>query len=206
MKTSNMFAAFIGFASSATAQYLAVVASHSASPIHLLSMEAREEGLWLGGNSQHYCPSDVKQQKGCPGGSGANYIVNDNAELAMGAVVPGGQVRLQTLALLQISSLLTNRRQLVYIDTTCGSVNYTQAHSATLPADSETVGWTWEPGTAYGFLAWKDGLVACSTIGSSSVGPWKVYAALKGLIFGSNCYGFDALTQNQTTPDAWEYE
>lgn len=103
----------------------------------------------------------------------------------MGAVVPGGQ--------------------LVYIEPVHGLVQYTQAHSAAYPPGSKLGGWVLTEGQSFGTLSHGQGLLACSIHGDANTGPWKVHAALKGLTFGANCLGFDALTSNMTKPDAWQY-
>lgn len=66
-------------------------------------------------------------------------------------------------------------------------------------------GWTLDEESAYGSLAWENGLVACSSKGNSTVGPYEVYAQLPGIEFGEECIGFDALTYNETAPASWQY-
>ena len=83
--------------------------------------------------------------------------------------------------------------------------SYTIAHSAETPEGAITGGWTLTQGQSFGTLSRKRGLLACSVNGDSEEGPWRIYANLKGITFGDECLGFDALTSNMTKPDAWEY-
>lgn len=56
MKLTATLAAAAGMVATAQAQYFSVVAARSASPIHLLPLEARGERIYIGGTSAHYCP------------------------------------------------------------------------------------------------------------------------------------------------------
>lgn len=47
-----------------------VVAARSASPIHYLSLAARGNALYLGGETKSYCPDQVEKEGGvCPPGN-----------------------------------------------------------------------------------------------------------------------------------------
>ena len=99
MKTTITLAAFAGIISSVAGQYFGVVAAHSASPIHLLPIEASGERLWIGKSTASYCP--LPDQGECPNGTSTNFDGGEET-LGMGAEVPGGQI--------------------VYIDPACGAV------------------------------------------------------------------------------------
>lgn len=62
-----------------------------------------------------------------------------------------------------------------------------------------------EEGENFGTLSRPRDLLACSKKGDANKGPWQVYVALKGLTFGDECLSFNALTVNNTKPDAWQY-
>ena len=91
MKTSFFLTAAAGLLSSASAQYFGIIAAHSASPIHLQPIAANGEALWIGKSTAAYCPKKVVGVKNCPKGKETNFVFNSGA-LAMGAVVPGGQL------------------------------------------------------------------------------------------------------------------
>ena len=74
-----------------------------------------------------------------------------------------------------------------------------------MPTNAIVEGWALDQGEAYGFLAWKNGLLACSKSSDATKGPWEIYAQLDGIEFGAECIGLDAITSNQTAPAAWEY-
>ena len=74
-----------------------------------------------------------------------------------------------------------------------------------MPEGAILTGWDWDQGASYGFLAWKNGLLACSSSGDPDEGPWEIYAQLDGIKFGEGCIGLDATTLNETGPAAWQY-
>ena len=77
-----------------------------------------------------------------------------------------------------------------------------------MPEGAITGGWKIKDGSEgqnIDILSRKRGLLACSVKGDAETGPWKIYANLKGIDFGDECLGFDALTANMTKPDAWQY-
>jgi hypothetical protein len=90
MKTSFAIAALAGLISSASAQYIGIIAAHSASPIHLQSLAANGQAIWIGKKTAAYCPKKVVGAKNCPKGKETNFAFNGGS-LAMGAEVPGGQ-------------------------------------------------------------------------------------------------------------------
>lgn len=126
MKSSFILAAVAGLASSAYAapgQYFSLIAVDSTTPIHLRTITASEENLWIGKKTGSYCPQSVKKQGACPAGKNTNFNGGDGS-LFMGSMVPGGQQ--------------------VYIDRESGAVKYTIAHSG----DTEggiTGGWSIAP-------------------------------------------------------------
>lgn len=181
MKAAAALAAMTSLITSAKAQYFGVIAARSASPIHLQPIEAAGLRLQIGGTSAHYCPQAMETEGLCPNTQITNFE-GGNGDLFMGAITPGGQQ--------------------VYIDPQCGAMSYTIAHSAAMPNGSITDGWTLDQGEQFGFLAWKNGLLACNT---TVGGPWAVYGVIPGVTPPGDCLGFDALTSNMTDPAAWEY-
>ena len=87
----------------------------------------------------------------------------------------------------------------------CFLSRFTQAHSSAMPSGAILDGWSLDQGDSYGFLAWKNGLLACSTGGDAETGPWEIYAQLNGIEFGENCIGLNAITANDTAAAAWQY-
>ncbi|TKA65076.1 hypothetical protein B0A55_09742 [Friedmanniomyces simplex] len=183
MKTAIALAALAGLISSAQAQFYGLTALHSGSPIHFLPVNAAGESLHLGGISTHYCPEDVQQEGGCPNTVMTNFM-GGNGGLSMGALVPGGQM--------------------VYVDSKCGAVKYTQPHSAFIPVGASTDGFSFAQGPSFGTLSWGNGFVACNDTGD---GTWSVYAILPNVTLpdAPRCFGFDAIATNETEPAAWEY-
>jgi hypothetical protein len=74
-----------------------------------------------------------------------------------------------------------------------------------MPEGAITGGWKLTQGESFGTLSRRRGLLACSIHDNAEKGPWQIYANLKSITFGDECIGFDALTSNETKPDAWEY-
>lgn len=140
----------------------------------------------LGRETASYCPSTVNATGSCPPGEYTEFAGGDGS-LAMGVVVPGGQ--------------------LVYIDAECGAVGYTQAHSAALPKGAIVDGWNKTEGPSFGYLTHENGLIACPATDSETGKPngWQVFVQLPGLFFIETCLGFSALTSNTTQPGAWQY-
>ena len=84
MKTAIILAAVSGLISSVSAQqYFGLLASHSASPIHLQAIHAQGESLWIGKKTQKYCPASVREQGGCPKVKGTNFA-GGQGSLSMG--------------------------------------------------------------------------------------------------------------------------
>lgn len=179
--TTTLLAAILLLISTTTAQYFAAIAIRSASPLHLQTIEARNERLWIGGTSTHYCPQQVQALHDCPNTHETNFG-GGTGVLYMGAIVPGGQQ--------------------VYIDPTCGAVMYTQAHSAFMPQGAIIDGWTLSQGENFGVLGWQGGLVGCN---ETADGSWEIYAQLPGIQLSRECLGFVAITVNETKADAWQY-
>jgi hypothetical protein len=75
-----------------------------------------------------------------------------------------------------------------------------------MPVGAKVAGWQFQEGTSFGTLQWrKRGFLACSVTADPNEGPWEVFIDIKTVTFGTNCLGFDALSSNQTKPQAWEY-
>lgn len=54
-----------------------VMALRSGSPIHFLTMNARDQRFWLGGKTSSYCPTGVVPK--CPPGNETVFVANGNA-------------------------------------------------------------------------------------------------------------------------------
>ncbi|KAK1059672.1 hypothetical protein LTR33_013092 [Friedmanniomyces endolithicus] len=183
MKTAIALASLAAFTTSVQAQYFALTAVHSGSPIHFLPVNAAGGILQLGGISTHYCPETVQHEGGCPNTVFTNFL-GGNGGLSMGALVPGGQV--------------------AYVDPKCGAVKYTEPHSAFIPVGATTDGFSFTQGSSFGILSWGEGFIACNDTGD---GTWSVYAFMPNVTLpdASHCLGFDAVATNETKAAAWEY-
>lgn len=90
--------AFSTLVASALAQttYFGVISSRSASPIHLLPLQANGGKFFLGGTASGYCPSEIGEAcASYPGNS--TTLSGGNVSLSLGVVVPGGQQSKETL-------------------------------------------------------------------------------------------------------------
>jgi len=182
MKTTTSLALLASVLSTAQAQYLSLIAARSASPIHLSPITASGQRLWIGRNTVSYCPESVEELDACPPGNTTTFA-GGNGSLGMGTVVPGGQQ--------------------VYIEPACGAVQFTQAHSAAQPQGAIQDGWNYSPGSSFGYLSWKNGLLACpATDGGAG---YEVFAAVDGVVFADTCLGFNALASNVSEAGAWQY-
>ncbi|KAI7035723.1 hypothetical protein KC352_g46203, partial [Hortaea werneckii] len=109
MKFTSTLAAAAGVVATAQAQYFSVISARSASPIHLRPLQARNYGIYIGGESASYCPDEVVQS--CPNTTYTNFAGGEGS-LFMGTQVPGGQE--------------------VYIDPEAGALSYTKPHSVAM--------------------------------------------------------------------------
>ncbi|RMX97499.1 hypothetical protein D0868_10614 [Hortaea werneckii] len=178
MKFTSTPAAAAGVVATAQAQYFSVISARSASPIHLRPLQARNYGIWIGGEAATYCPEVAAPS--CPNTTYTNFAGGEGS-LFMGTEVPGGQE--------------------VYIDPEAGALSYTRPHSAAMPEGAIRTGWSLDFLSSYGTLAYEGGLVACN----QTADEYQVYAVTNGTSPPGDCLGFDALTSNQTKPAAWEY-
>ncbi|KAJ5205332.1 hypothetical protein N7491_004045 [Penicillium cf. griseofulvum] len=172
-----------------------VMSARSASPVHLLPLNAAGTYFWLGGHAHTYSP--------IPGVPNTNQTVIANSHF-LDVEVPGGQA--------------------IYIDDK-GALRFTSPHSAYEPAGSSDGPFVYTPGSSFGHWNYKgqgaSGFMACPTTNSAvghrsrrgvaSAPKWQVYAALQNATVPSgnvgDCLGFDALaiSVNTTSPVAWEY-
>ncbi|OQE93174.1 hypothetical protein PENNAL_c0006G11911 [Penicillium nalgiovense] len=173
-----------------------VMSARSASPVHLLPLNAAGTYFWLGGNAHTYSP--------VPGVPDTNQTVIANGHF-LDVVVPGGQA--------------------IYVDNK-GALRFTSPHSAYEPAGSSDGPFVYTPGNSFGHWSFKgqgaSGFMACPTTNGTSgyrrslrdaaaAPKWQVYAALKNATVPSgkvdDCLGFEALAVavNTTSPVAWEY-
>ncbi|KAB8233449.1 hypothetical protein ETB97_000718 [Aspergillus alliaceus] len=159
-----------------------VMATHSASPIHLLPMNAAGQKFWLGGETTSYCPLP----ENCPPG---NQTVFAPGGYGLNVNVPGGQQ--------------------VYVDPN-GALSFTQAHSAYIPDGSARGPFEYTPGENWGYYTFKgwgaSGFMACPTEDNR----WQVFAAIKNATVPKGnvdeCLGFNALAPKaDQSPAAWQY-
>lgn len=152
--------------------YFGVIASRSASPIHLSALTARGGKFYLGGpGPTSYCPESVGAAN-CPPGN-ETVLVGGNGGLSLGVVVPGGQQ--------------------VYV-APGGALSYTIAHSANIPAGSIVNDFSREgpSGSAqFGTLSFETGFVACPAAAGQG---YQVFGQVQGGTYGADCLGFSALT------------
>ncbi|KAH8431953.1 putative IgE binding protein [Aspergillus melleus] len=161
-----------------------VMSSRSASPVHLLPMNAAGQHFYLGGQPSTYCP--LPDGKGCPPGTSTVFAPGGGS---LNVMVPGGQQ--------------------VYVNPD-GALSFTQAHSAYIPPGSAQGPFKYEPGENFGhytFNGWgASGFMACPTEDER----WQVFAAIQNATVPSgdvgDCLGFSAMavTGNQTAA-AWQY-
>ncbi|ERF74759.1 hypothetical protein EPUS_04928 [Endocarpon pusillum Z07020] len=164
-----------------------VVSVRSGSPIHLLSMQARNQNFYLGGLPGAYCPQPPLSS--CP--SGFDTIFAGLGGLS--ALVPGGQA--------------------IYARSD-GSFGFTQAHSARYPAGALIGGYltySKTDGAQFGSLGTHafgaTGFMACPTEDQG----YQVFAAVGNATAPEGdlaaCLGFDALTVDETDLErgAWQY-
>lgn len=86
MKTAAAFSALI--ASTVAQSYFGVMSTRSASPVHLLPLNAIGGKFFLGGSPSSYCPPQVGDA--CPNGT-STVLAGGDVTLSLGVIVPGGQ-------------------------------------------------------------------------------------------------------------------
>ncbi|RHZ73306.1 hypothetical protein CDV55_104441 [Aspergillus turcosus] len=162
-----------------------VMSARSASPIHLLPMNAAHGGFWLGDSPSTFCPDSIEQVGGCPPGTSTRFA----SETALDVSVPGGQR--------------------IYIDPR-GALRFTTPHSGYIPRGSSTGPFVYTPGAPFGHFSYTgngaSGFKACPRRNGTAT-HWQVYAAAANVTGGAGCLGFDALAvpSNATGAAAWEY-
>ncbi|KAF2240825.1 hypothetical protein BU26DRAFT_191417 [Trematosphaeria pertusa] len=177
MKTVAAFSTLI--ASTLAQGYFGVMSARSASPVHLLPLNAIGGKFFLGGSPSSYCPPQVGDVcNEYPGNS--TVLAGGDGTLSLAVIVPGGQ------------------RVYIAPDAT---MSYTVPHSAYIPEGSVVDGWSKTEGESFGHLTFDGGLVACPVEGK----PWQVYGQRPNVTLSPECLGFSALTVNSTTAGAWEY-
>jgi hypothetical protein len=86
----TLAASALAISSVAGSPYFGLLAARSASPIHLQSINAAAQRLWIGRETSTYCPDVVEK---CPPGDRTNFALSeDGGSMSMGAIVPGGQL------------------------------------------------------------------------------------------------------------------
>lgn len=179
-----------------------LIAAHSASPVHLQSINANGGFLWIGKDTTTFCP------QGAAGGSVdcSNYTSNTTA------ITCGDQTGAPTTC-----GLFTNvpAGQQLYVDSQLGDVRFTQAHNPSEPGTGSPIdtGFTYTPSTTEGqpgefgfkFNRGSVGFIACAdSAAAKSTGPWKLRVALPTANDDALCWGIDALAEAWSTP-AWQY-
>jgi len=181
MKASTTIATVSGLVSVAAAQSaFGVIASHSASAIHLQSVNANGLNFWIGKETTTYQPEQVEGKIG----NGETLFAGGQGTLGLSTNVPGGQQ--------------------VYVAPN-GEVKFTQAHSANAGQDPKYDGWSREELPSFGELYFQNGVLFCPETAEATTGPYKMFAALPGLTFADNCLGASLITTNSTGPGAWQY-
>ncbi|KAL4866087.1 hypothetical protein BDV12DRAFT_139428 [Aspergillus spectabilis] len=165
-----------------------VTSSRSASPIHLLPLNAAGQSFYLGGSPTTYCPLP----SGCPTGNNSTVFAGNGGSLSV--TVPGGQQ--------------------IYVSP-AGALKFTQAHSANIPPGSSRGPFEYIPPTGgsasgfghYEYQGWgASGFMACPTEDSK----WQVFAALQNATVPggdvSKCLGFSAVAvPRNETGGVWQY-
>ena len=72
-----------------------VMSSRSASPIHLLPMNAADSHFWLGQEASTYCPETVAQVAPCPKGQSTAFVGNGDALVSSSFPPPVSRVALR---------------------------------------------------------------------------------------------------------------
>jgi len=90
MKSVAIFSTLV--ASTLAQSYFGAISARSASPIHLLQVQASGGKFYLGGQASAYCPVESVGEEVCAKYPGT-YTVFAGGEgtLSLGVVVPGGQ-------------------------------------------------------------------------------------------------------------------
>ncbi|KAL8784422.1 MAG: hypothetical protein Q9195_009050 [Heterodermia aff. obscurata] len=186
-----------------TIKNFGLIAIHSASPIHLSSVNAAGDKFWIGKDTQTFCPaiqgldcSHFQNITAFSQGSKSDFLGLDTE-------VPGGQ------------SVYVNPK---------GALSFTVAHSAATPAGS-----TYESfkatvknsASTLGDLKYNgtDSFVACPTTGKKGQrkGPYQVFVDVNNSLKDKDvpggcvdeCIGFLAATvklDSKDSPAAWQYE
>jgi hypothetical protein len=112
MKTIAAFTTLI--ASIAAQDYFSVISTRSGSPVHLLSLVARGQKFYIGGENPptSYCPPQVGDA--CPSGNNT-VLVGGHETLSLGVVVPGGQQGKSPYARLRWTALAVAQQSLLSV-------------------------------------------------------------------------------------------
>lgn len=161
----------------ATPSSFAAIASRSGSRIHLETVNARDQGFWLGRQTSSDCATN---KAWCAPGNETTFNGGDDT-LSMSVQVPGGQH--------------------VYI-APGGALGFTQPHSPLAPRGSLMTGFKKTRGRLFGGLSCGAGFYACPE--DSRKRTWQVYVNANGFV-RNDCLSFDVLTVNTTGVGAWEY-
>ncbi|KAF1930289.1 uncharacterized protein M421DRAFT_418604 [Didymella exigua CBS 183.55] len=165
--------------------YFGVIASRSATDIHLQAVQARGGKFYIGaGPPTSFCPVESVGASSCPSGNSTVFAGGDRT-LSLGTVVPGGQQ--------------------VYVAPD-GALSYTIAHSAYIPPGSYVDDFSITPAASantLGTLSFETGFTACP-VGAAGAG-YQVYGQTQNFEASSDCIGFTAQTIAVDHPGAWQY-
>lgn len=91
MKTFVALSAFVANAMAQSTGYFGVIATRSASPIHLLPLEANGGHFFLGGANSAYCPPELGEEVCAAYPGNDTVLAGGEVTVSLGVVVPGGQ-------------------------------------------------------------------------------------------------------------------
>jgi hypothetical protein len=156
-------------------------ATHSASRVQYLPLEARDGSIWVGGaNSTTFCPDDVKH---CPSERDAVFAASQGGVLEMWVEVPGGQQ--------------------AYIDKH-GWLRYTKGHTGFIPPGSSWKGFKHIPPSstneAFGYLKYKGRDWWACPVGGD---PYNLRVNIERV--GKKCIGFRWIAPPTDKYGAWLY-
>ena len=186
-----------------------VIAAHSASPIHLLSMNAVNGSFFIGGKGPTtFCPEPLVEN--CPSGTSTTLSVSADGGCGLGKF--GTISILSYVYLSPLADVLVPGGQQVFVRRS-GALGFTSPHSHIFPKGAAVTNFTETPGSSSGSLGsfsfsglGSAGFIACPLV--NGTGPYRVYAQLTDFKAPNSnaCISFDALTSPASGPGAYEYK
>lgn len=177
-------------------------AVRSASPIHYQPLNARGNAIYLGGETETYCPK-VKDVK-CPKGNTTVFDVNNKTKTAGYGPYQAYETASLANAIYSLDTSVPGGQQLYVAPN--GALSYTIPHSAAVPEHSYQQGFTVDQGTGLGSWTFEGkggatGFLACPT---EKEGEYQVFADIEG-VESEDCLGFDAIITQAKGPGAYQY-